>query len=189
MPIYHTLLTNSGRSCCASISRSPFDLKLRFQSSSFAHLSQDCIFENEGNEGELPWPFEPVPSKENVESAVSWVLRLDGMEAEQFSSGNISEKSIPIEAPSPTSRKLPDSLSDYRNARASVGHMIRPLFLRMPDLAPLRRFQMTGVDWLVNQPRCILADDMGLGKTVQAATALRVLFRSSPASLCALDHW
>ena len=39
------------------------------------------------------------------------------------------------------------------------------------------RFQIAGVDWLVDKTEALLADEMGLGKTIQAIIAMRVLFR------------
>tara|TARA_B100001123_G_scaffold325224_1_gene365548 strand:- start:40 stop:1632 length:1593 start_codon:yes stop_codon:yes gene_type:complete len=54
-------------------------------------------------------------------------------------------------------------------------------FPLMTDIQPeneLYQFQKIGVDWLLNNPRAILADDMGLGKTVQAVTAMKAMINS-----------
>lgn len=40
-------------------------------------------------------------------------------------------------------------------------------------------FQVTGVKWLIERKRALLADQMGLGKTIQSIIAMRVLFRNA----------
>ena len=43
---------------------------------------------------------------------------------------------------------------------------------------PLWKSQISGIEFLVSNEGALLADDPGLGKTVQAAMALRLLFRA-----------
>lgn len=50
------------------------------------------------------------------------------------------------------------------------------------DLEVLRPYQLKGVEWLLNNDRCILADDMGLGKTIQVIKAINLLIEQESIS-------
>lgn len=54
-----------------------------------------------------------------------------------------------------------------------VGHLLRPLVCEFEARPELRSFQRSGVSWLLEHPKGILADDMGLGKTLQVLEATR----------------
>ncbi len=56
-----------------------------------------------------------------------------------------------------------------------LGRLIRPLFADFRPNLELRQFQRSGVSWLLEHQRGILADDMGLGKTLQVLEAIREL--------------
>jgi len=53
-------------------------------------------------------------------------------------------------------------------------------------------FQRAGVEYLINNPYCLLADDMGVGKTVQVIVALHDLGEVNALIVCPSgikDHW
>lgn len=56
-------------------------------------------------------------------------------------------------------------------ACATIGDLLTPTVMRSPKLDFLMPFQASGVNWLLQESKRILADDMGLGKTVQAVAA------------------
>jgi SNF2 family DNA or RNA helicase len=80
-----------------------------------------------------------------------------------------------------TIRPVPsaDLIGWVRKARASAAEQ---LATKLPDdsTAPLSSpwatklygYQRAGIEFMVNNPSCLLADDMGLGKTVQSLTAV-----------------
>jgi SNF2 family DNA or RNA helicase len=53
------------------------------------------------------------------------------------------------------------------------------------ELRKLKRFQVDGVNFLMNTPRALLGDDMGTGKSIQTIAAFRLLFqRGRISSVC-----
>jgi SNF2 family DNA or RNA helicase len=62
--------------------------------------------------------------------------------------------------------------------------LIQPLLMPLAIDDALYQFQRTGVAWLLQHKRALLADDMGLGKTPQALAAVRRLFRHGKVDRC-----
>lgn len=92
------------------------------------------------------------------------------------------------------SDELHTELSEQRNAiaeaeRARIARLSIDLsaFDAIRGTVPLYEHQVTGVRWLIEQRKCILADDMGLGKTRQALVAAKAIgypiFVVAPAGL------
>ena len=70
---------------------------------------------------------------------------------------------------------LPDSSedSDHGHVPLEIAQAVEALDLkRGPLKATLRRYQMFGAQFMMQQKRTLLGDDMGLGKTVQALAAM-----------------
>jgi SNF2 family DNA or RNA helicase len=70
---------------------------------------------------------------------------------------------------------LPEGSVDSNHGRVplEIAQAVEALELqRGPLKADLRRYQMFGAQFMINQQRTLLGDDMGLGKTVQALAAM-----------------
>lgn len=70
--------------------------------------------------------------------------------------------------------------------RQSIWDLLYPILLPPVTLdfteqfdlfKPLREYQQTGIQFLIDNTSALLADEMGTGKTVQTVVALRILFR------------
>tara|TARA_Y100001958_G_C21244519_1_gene573752 strand:- start:583 stop:2187 length:1605 start_codon:yes stop_codon:yes gene_type:complete len=105
-----------------------------------------------------------------LRKAISSIVGEDAAIIHRLQSGKKVERTI---------QKINSGLNFERS------ELIRPLLL--PSIIKDERlydFQRTGVAWLINKDRAILADDMGLGKTAQALSAVRRLFRFGKIENC-----
>ena len=116
------------------------------------------------------------PAESQLKYAAEWALNLDGQYRHLLETGNKVHIQITVGKKIPAAQVSRETVDDYRNFRLKVSDLIHPLLLDQPKLEALYPFQIQGVQWLLNQPRGILADDMGLGKTVQVISAMRLLF-------------
>ncbi len=103
------------------------------------------------------------------------LLDLDGDARRVLSLGGSVSKELPGTPRIPPNPEESWSADDYRDARPSVGELLRPLLLSEGEPQALFPYQRAGYRWLLAHNRGILADDMGLGKTLQAIAALRIL--------------
>lgn len=118
-----------------------------------------------------------------AKKAIERILSADGFAEQRFHAGATITRTIP-DSP-PLIRRFsnqPSNVDSYSEARQSSVALARPLFLPTPSLELLYPFQKTGVDWLLDHPRGLLADDMGLGKTIQTISAMRQLFNNGDIS-------
>lgn len=126
---------------------------------------------------------------------VRFLLRLGGAN-DRVASGRAARAArLLIERDAGVARRLrlmtPEPLSwlfdprpGYERAHDRTIDIVLPLLLPCAVIDDLYPFQRTGVAWLLQHSRAVLADDMGLGKTVQVLSALRRQFRHGHVESC-----
>jgi len=125
-----------------------------------------------------PWPdgFTKFPSSVLIRIVIDRILKNDAIGVQGFLAGNELVYTVPYSAPFAPFTDEYTTVDDYRNKVQSIGALVRVLLLDTPSTEHLYPFQVSGVEWLKQQNKRILADDMGLGKTLQAITAMSELF-------------
>lgn len=183
--VFHQITVASLKGCVA-VSPSEDGLDVAVELSKDTPIGHSCNLPQESVSPDLPAPFERAPLAERISIMVERLMETDGQAWNDFVSGTPVKKRISAGHPLPLTID-PDTpnLADYRETRQSSAELIRPILLSSPEETRLRPFQVTGVHWLLQNKKAILADDMGLGKTVQAIFALRILFNQGSVG-CAL---
>jgi len=128
-------------------------------------------------------PFRAALSESIIGKALAIHFRNDWQSFQSFLANKTV--SIPISSRDPAqafSGSFGSNIEQFQLNIATAAEMIRPMFLKESTDEKLFRFQVQGVQWLLDHKRAILADDMGLGKTVQAIVAIRKLIRAGELS-------
>jgi len=177
--IFHNVRVLDRFLACVALSPEKEFIRLYIKKSADISDSHKCAFSSSKFCRPLPSSFADHLSLQRISAVVKQILQADAQEMTRFLAGDTITKQIPVN--NPPILRLPSytpKIQDYREMRMLSGSLVRPVLLTEPNIHYLLPFQVRGVQWLLENPKGILADDMGLGKTVETITALRLLFNS-----------